>query len=117
MSGDDEPNGSCLNSVLGLPAPVNRYLYRGLRGRPPLQRETTFRIGGVLVIALGVAFATALYLSGAGWSYLGAWFASGGCVGFGLFFLHVARDEARTRREFLASNEPSVARPPAPPSH
>ena len=80
-----------------------------------MQRETTFRIGGALTIALGVVFAVALYLSGAGWTFFDAWMGCAICVGFGLFFLSVAHDEARTRREFLAATERSLGGPPGPP--
>ncbi len=80
-----------------------------------MQRETTFRVGGALTIALGVVFALALYLSGAGWTFFDAWVGCAFCVGFGLFFLYVAHDEGRTRREFLASAESLPDQPPAPP--
>lgn len=66
-------------------------------------RETTFRVGGVLTIALGVAFAYALYASGAGLAYFGAWAGVALCVAFGGFFLYVAHDERRTRRRYLES--------------
>lgn len=78
-------------------------------------RETTFRIGGALTIALGLAFALSLYLSGAGAAYFGAWLAAGLCVGFGGFFVYVAHDEGRTRREFLASTEHASNGPFTPP--
>ncbi len=66
-------------------------------------RETTFRVGGVLTIVLGIAFAFALYASGAGFAYFGAWAGAALCVGFGGFFLYVAHDERRTRRQYLES--------------
>jgi hypothetical protein len=69
-------------------------------------RETTFRVGGVLTILLGVALAYGLFNAGAGVEYVDAWLAAGISVGFGAFFLYVARDEARARREFLRSMEP-----------
>jgi hypothetical protein len=80
-------------------------------------RETTFRIGGVLTIALGVALAWGLFLVGAGIEFADAWLGAGIAVGFGAFFLYVARDEALSRREFLrASEEEGIApfdrRPP-----
>jgi hypothetical protein len=80
-------------------------------------RETTFRIGGVLTIILGVSLAYGLFNAGAGVEYFDAWLAAGIAVGFGAFFLYVARDEARVRREFLESVESSAepssgSRPP-----
>jgi len=71
-------------------------------------RETIFGIGGVLTIGLGVLFAAGLYLAGAGVEFFDAWLASGIAVGFGAFFLYVARSEHQERRAFLArsSNEP-----------
>jgi hypothetical protein len=68
-------------------------------------RETTFLIGGVLTVALGVLLGAGLYLAGAGVEYFDAWLASGIAVGFGAFFLYVARDEHRDRLEFLAQAE------------
>lgn len=75
-------------------------------------RETTFRIGGLLTSALGVALAVGLFLSGAGFVYVDAWLASGIAVGFGTFFLYVARDEHRNRLAFLASSEKEVSELP-----
>jgi hypothetical protein len=75
-------------------------------------RETTFRIGGVLTIALGVALAYGLFIAGAGIEFADAWLAAGIAVGFGAFFLYVARDEGRTRREFLRSAEEEGKSPP-----
>ncbi len=82
-----------------------------------MQRETTFRVGGVLTIALGVLLGYGLYSAGAGIEYFDAWLAAGICVGFGAFFLYVARDEARTRRQFLDSVDASSlgAAPPERP--
>lgn len=68
-------------------------------------RETTFLIGGGVTIALGVVLALGLYLAGAGVEYFDAWLACGLAVGFGAFFLYVARDEHRDRLAFLASVE------------
>lgn len=70
-------------------------------------RETTFRIGGALTVALGAGLAYGLYSAGAGIDFLDAWLAAGISVGFGAFFLYVAHDEARTRHEYLRSVEPS----------
>ena len=78
-------------------------------------RETTFTIGGLLTIGLGLALATGLYLAGAGLEYADAWLACGMAVGFGAFFLYVARDEHRERLAFLRSAgdvPPTELRPP-----
>ena len=66
-------------------------------------RETQFFAGGLLTIALGVALAYGLLWSGAGAEYFGGWLAAGLSVGLGAFFLYVARDEHRTRLEYLAA--------------
>lgn len=68
-------------------------------------RETTFGIGGALTIALGVLLGVGLYLAGAGWEFFDAWLASGIAVGFGAFFLYVARAEHLDRLAFLARAE------------
>lgn len=68
-------------------------------------RETTFWVGGWLMIALGVLLAGGLYLSGAGVEYADAWFGGALSVGFGAFFLYVARDEHRARLEYLTESE------------
>ena len=68
-------------------------------------RETTFWVGGVLTAGLGVALAAGLYWSGAGVEFIDAWLASGIAVGFGAFFVYVARAEHRERRAFLESVE------------
>jgi hypothetical protein len=75
-------------------------------------RETTFLIGGAVTIALGLVFALALYLAGAGVEYIDAWLACGLAVGFGVFFLYVARDEHRDRLAFLASAEKEPPKEP-----
>jgi hypothetical protein len=77
-----------------------------------MYRETTFRIGGVLTIALGVALAYGLYIANAGIEFVDAWLAAGMAVGFGGFFLYVAREERRDRREFLRSAEEEGRAPP-----
>jgi len=74
-----------------------------------VQRETQFRLGGALTIALGIAFAAALAISGVGLAYFSAWIGAGLCVGLGVFFVYVARDEARTRAQFLVESERSRA--------
>jgi len=68
-------------------------------------RETTFLIGGVLTAGLGVALAVGLFLAGAGVEYADAWLASGLAVGFGAFFVYVARGEHLDRLEFLKNVE------------
>ncbi len=75
-------------------------------------RETTFRLGGSILIVVGVWLAFELALAQAGWSYFGVWFAAGGLVGFGAFFVYVARDAAKYRRDYLAALE--SGRPPPP---
>lgn len=77
-------------------------------------RETTFLVGGALTIALGIALGLGLFLSGAGIEFVDAWLAAGIAVGFGAFFLHVSRDEARNRREFLRAAENGAIPPPGP---
>ena len=68
-------------------------------------RETTFWIGGALTFALGVALAVGLYWAGAGVEYFDAWLASALALGFGVFFVHVAREEHRDRLDFLTGAE------------
>jgi hypothetical protein len=71
-------------------------------------RETTFWIGGVLTVALGVLLGAGLFYAGAGAEFANAWLACALAVGFGAFFLYVARSEHRARLAFLAesANEP-----------
>jgi hypothetical protein len=81
-------------------------------------RETQFGLGGALVIAAGAAFLVALAWSGAGVEYLGGWLGGALAIGFGGFFVYVARAEARARRAWLdgeareASGPGSGDRPP-----
>ncbi|HTW55551.1 MAG TPA: hypothetical protein VMG36_03790 [Thermoplasmata archaeon] len=80
-----------------------------------MQRETTFRIGGGIAVALGVALAAGLAWAGAGLDYFGAWLAAGLSVLFGAFFFHVAADERRYRAEYLravAEGRPPPGEPP-----
>jgi hypothetical protein len=79
-----------------------------------MQRETTFRIGGILTIALGVALGYGLFQANAGVEFIDAWLAAGMAVGFGGFFLYVARDEGRDRREFLRAAREGGRPPPGP---
>jgi len=80
-----------------------------------MQRESTFRVGGALTVALGVLLGIALGLAGAGVGFFGAWLSAGICVGLGVFFLYVAHDEARTRREYLAHEGPDSVESGRPP--
>jgi len=64
-------------------------------------RETTFWIGGIVMIALGILLGIGLFLAGAGVDFFDAWLGSGISVGFGAFFLYVARDEHRDRLAYL----------------
>jgi hypothetical protein len=75
-------------------------------------RETTFWLGGLLTVTLGIALAAGLYLAGAGFEFVDAWLASAVAVGFGAFFLYVARDEHRDRLAFLDRSEKEGFEPP-----
>lgn len=75
-------------------------------------RETTFWVGGILTIALGVVLAVGLYFAGAGLEFFDAWAGCGISVAFGVFFMHVARDEHRHRLAFLAEAEKEPPEPP-----
>jgi hypothetical protein len=75
-------------------------------------RETTFWIGGVLTIGLGIALGAGLFWAGAGFEFFDAWLASGIAVGFGAFFVYVGRGEHRERLAFLARTEEELAPPP-----
>jgi len=75
-------------------------------------RETTFFVGGAVVIALGVLLGVGLAYAGAGFAYSGAWLAAGIAVGLGAFFLYVGREAKRFRRRWFAEVE--AGRPPPP---
>ena len=75
-------------------------------------RETTFLIGGGLLVALGVALAVGLYLAGAGAAFANTWLACVLSVVLGVFFVHVARAEHRERRAFLEQAERPPTGPP-----
>jgi hypothetical protein len=75
-------------------------------------RETTFFLGGALVVALGVLLGFGLWFSGAGYLYWSAWLAAGIAVGLGAFFVWVGRDARAFRREWLRAAE--EGRPPPP---
>lgn len=79
-------------------------------------RETTFWIGGIVMIALGILLGIGLFLAGAGVDFFDAWLGSGISVGFGAFFLYVARDEHRDRLAYLEKTEAELSgAPPTPP--
>jgi len=75
-------------------------------------RETTFLIGGGLMIALGILLAGGLYLAGAGGDFGDSWLAGGMSVVLGVFFVYVARAEHRERRAFLDATENPPSEPP-----
>lgn len=75
-------------------------------------RETTFFLGGAVVIALGLALGVGLWLTGAGLLFAGAWLAAGVAVGLGAFFVRVGTDARGFRRQWLRDVE--EGRPPAP---
>jgi hypothetical protein len=90
-------------------------LTRGIRARPrAIARDTTFLLGGGLVIAMGVALAAGLAWAGAGWEYAQAWVGAAIAVGFGIFFVAVGRAERAERRRFLHAYDP--AGPPSEPA-
>ena len=68
-------------------------------------RETSFLMGGVLTIALGVLLVAGLVWAGAGWEFFNGYIAAGLAVGFGIAFFEVGRSEGRTRRRELAEAE------------
>lgn len=80
-----------------------------------MMRDTTFLVGGALVVGLGAALAVGLAWAGAGWYYAGTWFASALAIGFGAFFVYVGTEERRSRRRWLAGydpNRPGAGDPP-----
>jgi len=77
-------------------------------------RETTFWVGGAVTIALGAALAAGLAWAGAGLEFLDAWLAVPFAGVIGAFFLHVAREEGRSRRAFLRETEAGRTVPPGP---
>jgi len=78
-------------------------------------RETTFFVGGGLLIALGVALGVGLWWSGAGLLYGSAWLAAGIAVGLGGFFLVVGREARRFRAKWFRDLEEGRAPPPGGP--
>jgi hypothetical protein len=82
-------------------------------------RETTFRVGGILTIALGVLLASGLVWAGAGIEFSDAYLGAALAVGFGAFFMYVGSAETKERRAFLASVEPPGSESPRapPPPH
>jgi uncharacterized protein YacL len=86
---------------------------RRVRCTEGIARDTTFLIGGGLVIGLGVALAVGLAWAGAGWEYAQSWLGVVVAVGLGAFFMMVGRAERRERRRVLAEYEAGT--PPASP--
>ena len=78
-------------------------------------RETTFFVGGALVIALGVALGIGLEVSGAGLGYWSAWLSAGIAVGLGAFFLRVGREARTFRRRWLQDVAEGRVPPPGGP--
>jgi len=78
-------------------------------------RETTFVVGGAVVIALGVLLGAALWLAGAGFVYWSAWLSAGIAVGLGAFFLRVGRQARQFRRRWLRDAEEGRSLPPGGP--
>jgi hypothetical protein len=66
-----------------------------------VERETTFRLGGALVIGLSLAFAGALVWAGAGVDYASAYLGIAFGVVLGSFFVYVGGAEARERHALL----------------
>jgi hypothetical protein len=83
--------------------------------RRAVLRDTTFVVGGGLVVAMGVAFALGLWWSGAGWIFASAWVGACLTVGFGGFFVYVGMAERRERRRFLAGYDPNQVGEGIPP--
>jgi len=77
-----------------------------------MQRETTFLVGGGLMIALGVLLAVGLYITGGGSDAADPWLAGAMSIVLGGFFIHVARAERRDRLAFLAAAEKPPLEPP-----
>lgn len=75
-------------------------------------RETTFLVGGCLMIALGALLAGGLYLAGAGNDFADTWLAGGMSIVLGVFFVYVARAEHRDRLAFLEAAEKPPLEPP-----
>ena len=78
-------------------------------------RETTFLVGGSLMVGLGVALGFGLYWTGAGFEFFPAWMTAGLAVVFGAFFIYVARAESRERRRTLRDLEDDLKGPSRPP--
>jgi hypothetical protein len=78
-------------------------------------RETQFLVGGALLIAAGGVFLAALAWSGAGFLYFGAWLGGLLAIGFGAFFVHVARAEGQERRARLREVDETSGPGPRPP--
>ncbi len=80
-------------------------------------RETAFKVGGGLSVALGLLLGAFLYYAGAGFDYFSAWLAAGLAVGLGGFFAYVGWAEGAERRRSLrrleGGSETPVRRPPS----
>jgi|HubBroStandDraft_1064217.scaffolds.fasta_scaffold03285_5 hypothetical protein len=62
-----------------------------------VRRETTFKVGGALVVGLGGALIVGLVWAGAGFDYFGAWLGAGISIGMGAFFIYVGQSETTDR--------------------
>ncbi|MGA9838862.1 MAG: hypothetical protein WBF81_08740 [Thermoplasmata archaeon] len=71
-------------------------------------RETTFVLGGALIVGLGVAIVAGLIWAGAGFDYFEAWLGAGIAAGLGAFFIYVGRAETEDRRQRLRAQESDV---------
>jgi len=72
-------------------------------------RETQLWLGGLLTAAFGGALLVLLAESGAGADYFGAYLGAALAVGFGGFFVYVARDERRARAPLLGAPDDAAA--------
>lgn len=80
-----------------------------------MTRETTFRLGGYLAIALGGLLVAGLLWARAGPDYLDGYLAAVFAAVLGGFFLHVAAEERRYRAEYLRAVEAGLTPPPGGP--
>jgi len=80
-----------------------------------VSRETAFRFGGAVAVALGVLLAVGLAWAGIGWVFLNAWLAAAFSILIGAFFVKVADDERRFRSAYLRAVERGQPPPPGGP--
>ncbi|HZY91702.1 MAG TPA: hypothetical protein VFG07_02865 [Thermoplasmata archaeon] len=73
--------------------------------------ETTFRIGGLLLVGLGIALAAAFALLGAATADPGLFLPASLFFVLGGLFLYVGHDAARERRALLALGDPRPGTP------